>query len=86
MENNKSSEIIIYRTPTSKHSIEVMFDLDTFWLTQKRISELFDVEVNTVNYHLKEVFKSKELNEDSTIRKIRIIQTEGMRDVNRFGN
>src|SRR5690606_22865391 len=44
---------------------------------------LFGVEVNTINYHLKEIFKSGELQEDRTIRKIRIVQQEGQRNVNR---
>ena len=47
------------------------------------MAELFGVEVHTVNYHLKEIFKSGELKEDSTIRKIRIVQREGNRDVSR---
>ena len=55
----------------------------TFWLNQKRMAELFGVEVNTINYHLKEVFSSGELQADATIRKIRIVQSEGNRQVSR---
>jgi len=47
------------------------------------MSELFGVEVNTINYHLKEIFKSGELQEVSTIRKIRIVQKEGNRSISR---
>jgi hypothetical protein len=47
------------------------------------MSELFGVEVNTINYHLKEVFGSGELSAEATIRKIRIVQTEGNREVSR---
>jgi hypothetical protein len=65
------SQIIIYRSPAGETKIDVRFDGDTVWLTQKMMSELFDIEINTVNYHLKEIFKSKELNEKSVIRKIR---------------
>src|SRR5690606_8294853 len=54
-----------------------------FWLSQKQMAELFGVEVNTINYHLKEIFQSSELQEDRTIRKIRIVQTEGSRLVKR---
>ncbi len=43
--------------------------------------ELFDIEVNTINYHLKEIFKSGELDDSSTIRKFRIVQKEGTRDI-----
>ena len=47
------------------------------------MASLFDVEVNTINYHLKEVYKSGEIQEEATIRKFRIVQTEGKRQVNR---
>lgn len=79
----KESEIILYTTPQGNVKIEIRFEEETFWLTQKKLAELFDVEVHTINYHLKEIFKSGELNENSTIRKIRIVQTEGAREVSR---
>jgi len=60
-----------------------MYEDETFWLSQKHMAELFGVEVNTINYHLKEIFKSGELQEDRTIRKIRIVQQEGTRSVQR---
>ncbi len=47
------------------------------------MADIFGVEVNTINYHLKEIFKSEELQEDRTIRKIRIVQQEGPRKVRR---
>ncbi len=56
---------------------------ETFWLTQRRMAELFGVEVNTVNYHVREVFASNELETEGTIRKVRIVQTEGQRQVSR---
>ena len=71
------SDIIFYTSPEGNVSIEVIFNDETFWLNQKRMSELFGVEVNTINYHIKEIFKSGELQEISTIRKIRIVQKEG---------
>ena len=67
----KESEILFYTTAEGDIKIEVIFN-DTVWLTQKRMGELFGVETNTINYHLKEIFKSKELQEDSVIRKFRI--------------
>ena len=63
--------------------IEVAYEGETFWLNQKKIAELFGVEVHTINYHLKEIYNSGELDADSTIRKIRIVQKEGSRDVAR---
>jgi len=79
----KYSDIIFYTSPEGNVSIEVIFNDETFWLNQKRMSELFSVEVPTINYHLKEIFKSGELQEVSTIRKIRIVQKEGNRSIPR---
>lgn len=79
----KESEIILYNTPQGNVKVEIFFEDETFWLSQKKMSELFDVEVHTINYHLKEIFKSGELDESSTIRNFRIVQTEGNREVKR---
>jgi hypothetical protein len=83
MKKKDNANIILYTTPQGKIKIEIRFEDETFWLTQKKLSELFDVEVNTINYHLKEIFKSGELDENSTIRKNRIVQMEGNREVSR---
>ena len=64
-------------------NVQVQYDDGTFWLTQKRMAELFGVEVPTINYYLKEIYKSGELAEEATIRKIRIVQQEGKRSVER---
>ena len=72
-----NNEIIFYTSPEGSKKIEVCFQDENFWLTQKQLSELFSVEINTVNYHLKEIFKSSELREDSVIRKIRITAVDG---------
>lgn len=77
------SDIILYTTPTGHIRIEVYFEGETFWLTQRRMADLFGVEVQTINYHLKEIFKSGELPEEPTIRKFRIVQMEGNREVSR---
>lgn len=76
-------DIVLYQSETGNQKIEVLYENENFWLTQKTMSELFSVKVNTINYHLKEIFNSKELEENSTIRKIRIVQTEGTRKVAR---
>jgi len=78
-----SKDIIVYQNKTGNKKVEVLYDSEDFWLTQKSIGELFSVKVNTINYHLKEIFESKELDENSTIRKIRIVQNEGNRKVSR---
>ncbi len=79
----QENEIIFYSTPEGGTRIEVLFENETFWLSQKKMAELFGVEVHTINYHLKEIYASGELSEDATIRKFRIVQQEGGREVNR---
>lgn len=81
--NPSESEILLYTTPNGGVRVEVFYQTDTFWLSQRRMAELFGVEVPTINYHCKEIFASKELEEEGTIRKIRIVQKEGERDVAR---
>ncbi len=80
---NPVTDIILYTTETGNVIVEVLFSDETFWLSQKRMAELFGVEVHTINYHLKEIYASGELKEEATIRKIRIVQKEGTRDVSR---
>jgi hypothetical protein len=77
------SPILLYQTSETNINVEVTFLDENFWLTQKAISLLFGVESNTVTYHLKEIFKSKEIDDVSTTRKIRAVQTEGKREVTR---
>jgi hypothetical protein len=81
---NTGSDIILYTSDSGDVKVEVMFAEETFWLPQKRMAELFGVEVHTVNYHLKEIYASGELKEEATIRKIRIVQKEGTRNVSRI--
>lgn len=82
----KESDIIFYRTPEGVVKIEIRFEDETFWLTQKKLAELFGVEVQTINYHLKEIFKSGELEENSVIRKIRITAGDGKNYLTNFYN
>ena len=70
--NSLSSNILLYKTTQGEVRIEVIFNNETFWMSQKRMATLYNVEVHTINYHLKEIFKSGELNEQSVIRKIGI--------------
>lgn len=68
-------DLIIYQSQNNEDiSVEVLYDEEDFWLTQKSMAELFNVETNTINYHLKEIFNTKELEENRTIRKIRTVQ------------
>jgi len=81
--NTESNKIFLYTAPNGDVRVDVYIEDETVWLTQKSMAELFGVEVNTINYHLKEIYKSLELQEERTIRKIRIVQQEGSRNVNR---
>ena len=81
--NALSSNILLYKTKQGEARIEVVFNNETFWMSQKRMAELYGVDVRTVNYHLAQIFESGELQESATIRKIGIVQMEGDREVNR---
>ena len=69
-------DIVIYQNETGDKKIEVLYDSEDFWLTQKTMAEMFSVKINTINYHLKEIFNSNELKENSVIRKIRITASD----------
>ena len=77
------SEIILYKSPDGVARVEVYFEDETFWLTQRRMAELFDVDVRTISDHLRNIFDSGELDREATLRKNRIVQTEGQREVKR---
>ncbi len=77
MKFNNLKDLILYQSENTNKTIEVLYDDEDFWLTQKTMGELFNVKVNTINYHLKEIFSSNELNENSAIRKIRITASDG---------
>ena len=67
-------EILLYSTPEGNANIDVFFEDDTFWLSQKRMAGVFNVDVRTINEHLKNIFSTNELQEDPTIRKFRIVE------------
>jgi len=73
--------IIVYSD--GELELKISVNDETIWLTQKQLMELFGVELNTINYHIKNIFKQKELEQNPTIRKIRIVQKEGNREVKR---
>ena len=72
-----ASDIIFYSTPQGEVRVEVFFEDETFWLSQKKIAELFDKDVRTVNEHLNRIFQEGELNKDSVIRNFRITASDG---------
>ena len=64
-------------------SIEMRYEDENIWLTQKMMATLYDVDVRTINEHIKKIYSDSELEEESTIRNFRIVQTEGSRQVKR---
>ena len=66
-----------------QESIEMRYEDENIWMTQKMMATLYDVDVRTINEHIKKMYSDSELEEDSTIRNFRIVQTEGSRQVTR---
>ncbi len=85
---SSAAEYLIFVASTGEQdsSVEMRYEDENIWLTQKMLAELYDVEVNTINYHIKKIFEDSELEEDSTIRKIRIVQKEASREISREVN
>lgn len=73
-------------TGDNSESFEMRYEDENIWLTQKMMAELYNVDVRTVNYHIGKVFEDSELEENATIRKFRIVQTEGSRQISREVN
>ena len=76
------NQFVLYSTKNGNVKLEIFLEEETLCLSQKMMAELFEVEVNTINYHIKEIFKSGELEEDSVIRKFRITASDGKRLIN----
>ncbi len=82
-DNNNIGEIVIFNSEDGDVNVQIDAVNETIWLTQKGMARLFGVTVPTIKEHLTNIFKDKELDEKSTIRKFRIVQKEGNREVER---
>ena len=80
---NSTTEFLVFTSQAGEKGIEVRVADETVWLTQKLIAALFDVDVRTVSEHLQNIFATKELTQDATLRNFRTVQTEGSREVAR---
>ena len=78
----KRNKIVFYKTATSNANIDIVFDKETFWLSQKRLAELFGTQIPAINKHIKNILEDEELT-TSTISKMEIVQMEGSREVKR---
>ena len=76
-------ESLIFTYQSKENTVSSVIEDNNIWLTQKSISDLFECGVNTINYHINEIFSSNELDKSSTFRNFRIVQKEGDREVER---
>ena len=94
MSKNKKNEVtirssaaeyltFIAATGDDENSIEMRYEDENIWLTQKMMATLYDVSVSAVNQHLKKIYEDRELDPNSTIKKYLIVQKEGSREVSR---
>jgi hypothetical protein len=79
---NKSN-FLFYSTNEGTTNIQVILDEETVWATQNSMSDIFDVEENTITYHVSNIYSDGELSKSSTTRKIRVVRLEGNRNVSR---
>lgn len=82
-EISEKSEIILYKTEDGEVKLEVRLQNETAWMSQKLMAELFQKDVRTINEHLNNMYAEGELPSKATIRKFRIVQKEGVREVAR---
>lgn len=80
---SSAAEFLIFEEQSHADSINVVYQDGTLWMSQKMMGLLFDVESNTITYHLGEIYKIGELEQKATTRKIRVVQKEGTREVSR---
>ena len=83
IQNSLESNILLYKTAQGETRIEVIFNNETFWMSQKRMAVLFGVDRATIAYHISQIYESGELAKEATCRKIQQVQLEGERDVER---
>ena len=82
-EKQNQSQVVLYQTADGKVTVDVRFERENFWLTQKALAELFGVKVPAVNKHLKNIYASGELTPGATISKMETAQIEGGRQISR---
>ncbi len=84
IEASEETKVVLYTTVDQQHRLEVFLEDDTAWLSQRQLAELYQVGVNTINYHIKQIYLDAELEPVATIRNYRIVQREAKREVTRL--
>ncbi len=77
----KEKQLVIYQTKSGSLELRGDLEKETVWATQLQVAQAFDVDVRTVNEHIKNIYRTEELTEKATIRKFRIVQIEGVRQI-----
>lgn len=79
---NSAAEYLTFVAATGENParVELRYEDENVWLTQRMMTELYGVEVHTINEHIKKIYADNELSEEATIRNFRIVQTEGSRE------
>jgi len=80
---NNTAEYLTFVAATGIGGVEIRYEDENIWITQKMMAVLYEVDVRTINDHVQKIFDDLELLRDSTIRKFRIVQNEGSRQVTR---
>ncbi|MGM9850192.1 MAG: virulence RhuM family protein [Bacilli bacterium] len=80
---SSAAEFLTYIAASGEQGIEIRYEDENVWLTQKMMAKLYDVDIRTINEHIQKIFSDFELLEESTIRNFRIVQKEGNREVTR---
>ena len=80
---NQDNQIIIYQTADNQTQIDVRMENDTVWLTQAQMAELFQTDPTSIVRHINNIYKTQELDKESTCAKIAQVQMEGKRKITR---
>jgi len=78
------SQFLLYQAEDGRMKLDVRLEDETVWLSQRLMAELFQKDVRTINHHILNIYEEGELESTPTIRKYRIVQTEGKREVTRM--
>ncbi len=74
------NQIEIFKTRDNQTEVQVLFEQETVWLSQKQMSELFQTSIPNINMHIKSIYTEEELNQEPTIKDFLIVQKEGSRN------
>jgi hypothetical protein len=78
------NQIEIFKTKDNQTEVQVLFNQETVWLSQKQMSELFQTSIPNINMHIKSIYAEEELNQNPTIKDFLIVQKEGTRSIQRL--